>query len=396
VTQTPVTPVTYTLPMAPASYSWEATDEEIAARYGVAPESIVRFDLNTSPAPPEIALRVLAAGRFEAPLSEYPPTDYRRLIETAAATYGVEPGELIVGAGADEILDICAKALLREGDRAVVPVPTYAMYRVVTEQRRATIVPVPRRPAADGWALDTDAIRRAAADAALVWLCDPNNPTGTQEPDGHIEQLLSDLAGDADAADRQPPMVVVDEAYFEFVSRSVAWLRHRHPNLIVVRTASKAYGLAGLRVGFGIATEGTMRRLAPFRPPGSLATTSVTVVREALADGTGLRENLARVDRERPRLAGALAALGWKVGPSVTNFLLVDIGTPDRAQRVAEGLLRRGLVPRTFPNGHPLAAALRVTVRTPDENDALVAAAAEIAAELDELPGAEQPGRARA
>lgn len=386
MTQTPVTPVTYSLPAAPAAYSWEATDEEIAARYGVAPETIVRFDLNTSPAPPEIAQRVLAAGRFEAPLSEYPPTDYRRLIETAAATYGVEPGELIVGAGADEILDICGKALLNEGDRAVVPIPTYAMYRVVTEQRRAVVVPVPRRPASEGWALDLDAIRAAAADAALVWLCDPNNPTATMEPDGHVARLLDGLAADADAANRQPPMVVVDEAYFEFVGRTVIGLRHRHPNVIVVRTASKAYALAGLRIGFGIATEGTIRRLAPFRPPGSLATTSVTVVREALADGTGLRENLARVERERPRLAAALGGLGWSVGPSVTNFLLVDFATPERAQAVAEGLLRRGIVPRTFPNGHPLAAALRLTVRAADENDRLVEAAGRITAELDGVP----------
>lgn len=380
------TPVTYTLPAAPVAYSWEATDEEIAARYGVPVDTIVRFDLNTSPAPPELAERVLAAGRFEAPLSEYPPTDYRRLIETAAATYGVGPKELIVGAGADEILDICGKALLREGDRAVVPVPTYAMYRVITEQRRAVVVPVPRRPAAEGWALDVGAVRAAASDAAVVWLCDPNNPTGTQEPDGLIERLLGHLAADADAANRQPPMVVVDEAYFEFVERSVVHLRHRHPNLIVVRTASKAYALAGLRIGFGIATEGTILRLAPFRPPGSVATTSVSVVREALADGTAMRANVARVERERPRLAAALGELGWSVAPSVANFVLADFGTPERARRVAEGLLRRGLVPRTFPQGHPLAAALRVTVRAPAENDRLIAAATAIAAELEGAP----------
>ena len=170
------------------------------------------------------------------------------------------------------------------------------------------------------------------------------------------------------------------------VDRSVVGLRHRHPNMVVVRTASKAYALAGLRIGFGIATAGTIRRLAPYRPPGSLATTSVTVVREALADGTGLRENIARVERERPRLAEALAGLGWRVGPSVTNFLLADFGTPDRAHVAAEGLLRRALVPRTFPSGHPLAAALRLTVRAPHENDRLVEAAAAIGPELDGLP----------
>ena len=133
------TPVTFNPPNAPSTYSWEATDEEVAARYGLDPSTIVRFDLNTSPAPPALAQRLLAAGRFEAPLSEYPPTDYRRLVEAAAARYGVTAPEILVGAGADEILDIVAKAYIPAGGRAVVPVPTYAMYRVLTEQRGAQV-----------------------------------------------------------------------------------------------------------------------------------------------------------------------------------------------------------------------------------------------------------------
>ncbi len=138
------TPVTFSSPTAPASYSWEATNEQVAARFGVDPSTIVRFDLNTSPTPPTMVNDLLAAGRFEASLSEYPPTDHRRLIEAAAVRYGVDPSELIVGAGADEILDIVAKAFITGGGTAVVPVPTYAMYRVVTEQRGGTVVTVPR------------------------------------------------------------------------------------------------------------------------------------------------------------------------------------------------------------------------------------------------------------
>ena len=115
------TPVTFSSPTAPASYSWEATDEEVAARYGVPIEQIVRFDLNTSPAAPELAGRVLAAGTFETGLSEYPPSDYRRLVAAAAARYGVAPEELLVGAGADEILDLVGKAFLPRGRRGRDP-----------------------------------------------------------------------------------------------------------------------------------------------------------------------------------------------------------------------------------------------------------------------------------
>jgi len=370
------TPVTFTVPTAPSTYSWEATDEEVAARYGLDPATIVRFDLNTSPAPPALAERLLAAGRFEAPLSEYPPTDYRRLVEAAAARYGVTPAEILVGAGADEILDVVAKALIPAGGRAVVPTPTYAMYRVLTEQRGATVVPVARLGDAAGWALDTDAVRAAARDAAVVWLCSPNNPTALPEPDGAIGRLLVGLAEDAAAADRPAPIVVLDEAYAEFVGTSLIPLRDDHPNLIVVRTASKAYALAGLRVGFAVARPEVIATLNPYRPPGSVSTVSVTIVTEALRDPTILDANLQRVAGERTRLGDALRGLGWAVGPSVTNFLLVDFETVERAASIAERLLAHGLVPRTFGAGHPLADHLRLTIRDPLENDRLIAAAA--------------------
>src|SRR3954447_1948805 len=344
------TPVTFTSPTAPSTYSWEATDEEVAARYGLDPATIVRFDLNTSPTPPALVGDLLGAGRFEASLSEYPPTDYRRLVEAAAARYGVTSSEILVGAGADEILDISAKVFIPANGHAVVPVPTYAMYRVLTEQRRATAVAVPRLSADAGYALDLDAVRDAVTthDAAVVWLCSPNNPTALAEPDGAIEALLEALAGDAAAAGRDAPVVILDEAYAEFVGSSLIALRHDHPNLIVVRTASKAYALAGLRVGFAIARPEVIGRIAPFRPPGSVSTVSVTVVTAALDDGLGMAANVARVDQERDRLAAELRAAGWSVGPSVTNFLLVDLGTPDRAGEVATRLMERGLVPRTF------------------------------------------------
>ena len=381
------TPVTTSLPTQPASYSWEATDEEVAARYGVPLERVLRFDLNTSPAPPELAPRILAEGAFEAPLSEYPPSDYRRLIETAARVYGVGTDELLVGAGADEILDLCGKAFLPPGGRAVVPAPTYAMYRVVTEQRGATADLVPRLGRDDGYALDLDASRAAAAEADLVWLCSPNNPTGLPEPEGAIETLLDVIAVDALAAGREPATVVLDEAYAEFVGASLVGLRERHPNLVVVRTASKAYALAGLRVGFAVARPGTIARIATYRPPGSVSTVSVTVVAAALDEPAAMEANVARVDAERDRLTDALREAGWDVGPTVTNFVLVDFGSAERAAIAATGLLRLGLVPRTFPAGHPLAHALRLTIRDRAGNDRLITAANEIRPELEAAGG---------
>jgi histidinol-phosphate aminotransferase len=365
-------------PATPASYAWEATDEEIVARYDVPADRILRFDLNTSPTPPALAAEILAAGAFDSVLSEYPPSDYRGLVAAAADAYGVEPGEVLVGAGADEVLELVAKAFLRPGGEAVIPSPSYAMYRVITEQRGGRVIEVGRRPAEEGWSLDVAATARASGAADLVWLCSPNNPTALAEPDGTIEMLLGALEVQASRAGTRPPVIVLDEAYAEFAGRSLLELRARHANLVVVRTASKAYALAGLRVGFAIARRETIAAIAPFRPPASVSTVSAAVVTEALRDGAAMRRNVARVEAERRRLGEALRSLGWKVGPSATNFLLVDFGSAAAAAAVAEQLLRRGLVPRTFGASHPLATCLRLTIRDATGNDRLVAAAGEI------------------
>jgi histidinol-phosphate aminotransferase len=369
------TPTSMSDPRAPASYSWEATNEEVARRYGLPLESIVRFDLNTSPAPPAEIARLLASRDLAAGLSEYPPSDYRALVAAAAGVYGVPEDELLVGAGADEIIDLVAKAFLAEGDRSVIPGPAYAMYRVISEQRRAEIAMVPRLGPEDDWRIDRPAVRAAVRGGAILWLANPNNPTGRLEPDGLIEGLLGDLAEDAAADRRAAPVVVVDEAYSEFVGRSVVGLRAGYPRLIVIRTLSKAYALAGLRVGFAIAEPATLARIQPYRPPGSVSTMSVALATEILRTPEVLAENLARVEVERERLSAGLRAIGWPAEPSVTNFILVPFADAEAAAQAAEALLRRGLVPRTFPAGHPLAHSLRLTVRDAAEDNLLLAAA---------------------
>jgi histidinol-phosphate aminotransferase len=270
------------------------------------------------------------------------------------------------------------------------------MYRVDTEQRGAIVRAVPRLGPDRGYVMDVPGVRAAARGANVVWLCSPNNPTALAEPDGAIEALLMGIIEDADAAAAggaeaggaeaggaaadapEPPVVVLDEAYAEFTGRSLVGLREPYPRLIVIRTASKAYALAGLRVGFAVARPEIIDRLAPYRPPGSVAVPSVHIVTEALLDDGILSVNLDRVERERERLTAELNAAGWRIGPSVTNFVLADFGTPEEADRMAESLLGRGLVPRTFGPGHPLAHCLRITVRSVEENDRLIEAAREL------------------
>ena len=250
------------------------------------------------------------------------------------------------------------------------------MYRVITEQRGARVDAIPRLGAADGYAMDVPAVREAAS---MPRSC--GCAARTTRPPCRSQTAPSKLArrprGGRRSDGRQPAIVVLDEAYAEFVDRSLLGLRERHPNLIVVRTASKAYGLAGLRVGFGIARPEVIARLNPFRPPGSVSTVSVTVVTEALLDPTAAAANVARVVAERERLRGELIGAGLVRRPVGHELRARGLGSTERAAAVAEGLLRNGLVPRTFPAGHPLADHLRLTVRAPDENDRLIAAARE-------------------
>jgi histidinol-phosphate aminotransferase len=379
-------PFTVSSTTEPASYSWEATDEGVAERFGIPVESVLRFDLNTSPSPPPDLAGILARGVFETSLSEYPPGDYRRLVEAAADAYGVTTEEVVPGAGADEILDMCTKAFLPAGESIAVSVPTYPMYGIHAEQRGGFVIAVPRLGQDDGWAMDLAAMREAARRATLVWICNPNNPTGRLEPDGAIERLLEGIDSDAALDGRGVPAVVVDEAYAEFSGASVIPLRDQFPNVVAVRTASKAYAMAGLRVGFAVGAPDTIRRIAVYRAPGSIGTISVTAVAHALRDRTAMRDNLERVWQERPRLAAGLAAAGWRPQPSVTNFLLLDLVTPERAEAASIALMRRGLVPRTFGGSHPLARCLRVTVRNPDEDDRLVEAAVQISPTLPAIP----------
>ena len=350
-------------------YQWEDSDAEIAAAYGLDPASIVRFDTNTSPRVPPGLDALIATGSARLPLNEYPDATYAALTGAIAELMRVPVDRIVVGAGADEVLDIVAKTCLPPGGLAVMPSPAYAMYRVLTLQRAARLAEVPRGPGDAGFPLDLDAIVRESSTADMLWLCDPDNPTATVQPPGVLEDLLrrlSDLPGGG-------PVVVIDEAYREFAGETLAGEVGRFPRLVVVRTASKAYGLAGMRVGWGVGDEPLVRRLSAVRPPGSISSLSAEVAARVLSQPGFAAANVDALIHERERLRAALGARGWTVPSSATNFVLLACGTSEAADAAAQRLLRAGLVPRTFRRGR-LHSYLRLTVRTPEQDDRLIAA----------------------
>jgi histidinol-phosphate aminotransferase len=309
-------------------YVWASTAEEIAARNGIPVARVIRFDANVPPLPgvPHVPI-----GDSFARLNEYPEGTYRELREAAAAYVGVEAAQIVPGAGADGLIALAARTFLGAGRRACVTPPTYPLYAIASAIEGAEVTADPK-------------------DADLIWICNPNNPTGELvDP----EQIASLALARPDAA------VVVDEAYAEYGGASVVPLIARAPNLIALRTLSKAFGLAGLRVGYAVAAPELARELDRRRDPAPVSAPAARIAAAALRHP---RLDVDRTVDERERMRGALAAAGFDVPEAHANFVLVRT---DPA--VGDRLEAQGLVVRRFPD------AIRITVRLPAENDLILA-----------------------
>jgi histidinol-phosphate aminotransferase len=346
-------------------YEWEPNNEAISAEVGIPPEEIIRFDTNTSPFTPSKLLSELGRKLSSLKVNDYPDTSYTSLREALSKYTGASIEQISVTNGADEALDIIAKTFVDSGTTVLVSVPTYSMYRITTEIMGGKVMPVLRRGDLSD---DVDAIINVAEGVRAVFLCSPNNPTGNLTKRSTVLRLLREV----DAP------IIVDEAYFEFCGKTVADLVAKYENLIVVRTLSKAFGLASVRVGYMIAASETVNILNRVRPPNSLGIMSITLAQAALREVGYMERNRELIVRERERLREALKELGKiYVYPSEANFFLVRFKYLSGSE-VYRRLLRLGIVTRDVSDLPMLENCLRLTVRTPEENDKLLEALAKI------------------
>jgi histidinol-phosphate aminotransferase len=343
-------------------YQWQPTSAEIAETAGLHPEQVERFDHNTSPFPTDWAVDLVREGSRS--LNEYPAASYTTLRQAVAEVTGLDPDQVAPGAGADELILLAARAFLAPGQNAVVASPTYPLYRIATAQVRGTTVIVASKPPNFGF--PADEVIATARDAEIVWLCAPSNPIGNRPGDDEISAVIAATDG----------IVVLDAAYAEFSGDDWASWADRHHNLLVLHTMSKAYGLAGARVGYALGHPDLVARIDGVRPPGSISSLSVDLAIAALEMPDRMRSVVTSITDERIRLAGLVENLGLRVLPSLTNFVLCEVGP--QADRVAAALMMEGLVPRTYPGDSPLASYLRFTVRFPQADDRLVSALREI------------------
>jgi histidinol-phosphate/aromatic aminotransferase/cobyric acid decarboxylase-like protein len=311
-----------TLPESFRAYEWAPSTAELAARAGLDPVEIVRFDANVPPLPlPSSRPGAIAAALAE--VNTYPHGGYARIHEAVAEYAGVEPENVVLGAGGDDLILLTARAFAGPGDVvSVPPAPTYPLFRVAAELAGATV---------------------GGDDPVLTYCCRPGNPLG-----------------DFPALPDARPLVV-DEAYFEYAGETAVPLIDE--GVIVIRTFSKAFGLAGARIGYLLAARDTAAELRSRQAPAPVSTLSVALALAALQSPP----DVAPVIEERERLTRALQQLGFEPLPSRANFVFVP--TTD-ARELGDRLLESGLVVRVSQDG------IRITVRDREDDDLLLAALA--------------------
>jgi histidinol-phosphate aminotransferase len=301
--------------------------------------------------------------RTLAGLNRYPEPHPHELAARLAELYGVESAQLLPGRGSDESIDLVVRGFCRAGvDNVIICPPTFGMYAVCANIQGAAIrkVPLPRER---GFELDVEAVLRARdRNTKILFLCSPNNPTGNSLDARSVERILNAFGG----------LVVVDEAYVEFTGEEqfTPWVL-RYPNLVVLRTLSKASGLAGARVGSLIAAPEIVSLLGKVIPPYSIPQPIIETVFATLAP-TQLaiqreRVNQVRAERERLRTALAAARTVLKVWPSDANFLLVDFADAEAALAAARSAR---LLIRDMRSVSP--QSLRISVGSPEQNDRLI------------------------
>jgi histidinol-phosphate aminotransferase len=333
--------------------------EELERELGI--EGAIKLASNESPIGP--SPRAVAAVRDAlAGVHRYPDGASFALRRKLAQRLGVDGSQLVFGSGADEILELLAKCVLGPGDECVFAWPSFAMYPIVVRGMGATPVAVPLDA---GLAHDLDAMRRAIGPRTrLVFVCNPNNPTGTSVGAQAFDAFVGSLPDDV--------VLAVDEAYVEYARRpdfpkSLPWLARR-PGTIVLRTFSKIYGLAGLRIGYGVADRELASYLERARHPFNVNRLAEAAAIAALDDAPHAERSRAVNAEGMAYLSRELPALGCEVWPSDANFVLARIGAG-----VCDRLLREGVIVRPLA-GFGMPEHVRISIGLPEENERLVKA----------------------
>jgi histidinol-phosphate aminotransferase len=292
--------------------------------------------------------------------------------QSASQVLGVPADWILVGNGSDDLLTMIIRACAEPGRRVVYPMPTYVLYRTLTQIQGAEFVEVPYP---EDYSLPIEQL--IEAQGAVTFVASPNSPSGTVASIELLDKLASQLSG----------VLVVDEAYVDFAESDALELVKKYDNVIILRTLSKGYSLAGLRLGFGVANPALLEGLIKVKDSYNVDAIANAVGAAAIADQTHKNTNANKIKASRTHMASALKQLGFQVWSSEANFLLVSVSStaseelgelPPRealplgnAEYLYQALKQRGILVRYF-NQPRLADKLRITIGTPDQNETLI------------------------
>ena len=320
----------------------------------------LKLNSNENPYPPSPRVLEALQQAIGADLCLYPDPVANRLRETAAARYGFRRENILVGNGSDDLLTMLMRTFVDPGDQVAFPTPTYSLYDILVTMQDGVVVHIPY-PA-------TFSIPSALAevDAKLTFLCHPNAPSGVLHPLAQVEELARQVRG----------VLVIDEAYIDFADETALPLVHRYPHVVILRTFSKSFSLAGMRIGLAFGHPDLMNELLKVKDSYNVDRLSIVAATAALEDYDWMRQNVEKIRATRTRLSTALRGLGYFVYDSQTNFVLARQAGVNQ-EEIYRALKDRGFLIRYFSTPD-LADCVRITVGTDEQINHLLAAMHEL------------------
>ncbi|MBV8451889.1 MAG: histidinol-phosphate transaminase, partial [Deltaproteobacteria bacterium] len=340
-------------------------------------QRLIKLNTNENPYPPSPRVKAAIVKAAGSSLRLYPPPRADDLVNAAARLYGISREMILAGNGSDELLAMLFRAVLARGDKVAYAMPTYSLYDTLAAIQESQVAAVPLGPG-----FTQPLVALAAERAALTIVCNPNSPCGSLASPAELDDLARRL-------DRR--LLAIDEAYVDFAACHALPLVKRHPNVIVLRSFSKSFSLAGMRVGLCFAQPPVIEQLLKVKDSYNLSRLAVSAGAAALADIGWMRRNIERIKRVRAVSEKRLRQIGFEVPPSQANFVLARIPGHDMAA-VAAGLRRRGILVRHFPQS-VFHDSLRISIGTPAQMDGLFKALEPLIRPVLAANGA--PGRGR-
>ncbi len=322
-------------------------------------ERLIKLNTNENPYPPSPRVkRAVARAMAKDALRLYPPPRADEFIAAASRRCGLPVSMILAGNGSDELLTMLFRGVLGRGDKVAYATPTYSLYDTLAEIQQARVVAI---PFPSDFRLPVDSLVRARARLTIV--CNPNSPSGTLVDLDSLDALAQALGRN---------LLAIDEAYVDFADRNAMELVRRRSNVLVLRSLSKSFSLAGMRLGFCAAAPGVIEHLLKVKDSYNLSRVAIAAGAAALDDGAWMARNVERVKRTRRLTEGRLRALGFEVPVSSANFVMARMAGRNLAP-LAAGLRARGILVRYFATP-TLRDALRISIGTPSQMAALFAA----------------------